>query len=224
MDKQQLRLYGYLRDRKYPEALCLLMNWLPTASYKEVSTWIAEAPGFYRPRVATAIRDVLTGYPEIRYGTPVLIRYEPAPGIEDALELPLPDTTPDDVVTGIQWLPLSVLRDGKPLLDPRPEPVIVMPYTTTCAVLAMRTKHPYTIPAPSADWWSEAFRVPEGNRVRLSGTMTLPWIDAIEAGCMLQARAMTANPPDTPRHFLDDTAFAWALDAGAQFRMALQSL
>lgn len=222
---QMAHLIAALMVARIPAALEQVQAWLPTASFADVAACLDLCPCDIRPRLVSLIRDVLTGYPDVLYGIPVLIYFEPArPAIGYAaehLELPLPDySPPHESVTSIGWMPLSILRDDTPL-GPRPWPQYIQPYTTDCVILTMRVRGADDAPpVPDDQWFADAFRVPDGDKITLSSGTSMPWIDAIEAGCVLLTQALSNRPSyDTIfRHFLPESAAFEAMRQGWKFR------
>lgn len=199
-------------------ALDRAQAWLPAASYADVAQWISSAPPYIRPHLTSLLRDVITEYPTMWYGIPVLVRYAPADGCS-RLELPLPDCPPDESVRSIGWLPVSVLHDGAPI-GMRPGPHYAEAGVPTAAVLLMRVDNADygAPPGPDDRWWGDAFWVPDGDCVTMTSGAVLPWIDALEACAVMLASATSACPPATQRRFLDDyDAYRAAQEKGSQF-------
>lgn len=231
LDTDQLAtLIAALMVNRIPTALEQVQAWIPNASFADVAACIDLCPADIRPRLVALIRDVLTGYPEVLFGIPVLIYYEPAKPADghaaQHLELPLPDYSPPaESVTTLGWLPLSVLRDDTPL-GPRPWPQYIQPYTTECAILSMRVRGADDEPpVPDDAWFAAAFRVPDGDRITITTGTCMPWIDAIEAGCVLLTQALSNRPShDTLfRRFLPESASFEAMRQGWKFRTEMLS-
>lgn len=216
----EIRFADLLRRCQLVDAIQELRPWLATASYKQINQLCLSVPEPLRRHAVLLIRDLLTGYPEVLFGAPVLIYFDSPDG--NSLELPLPDCTPDLSVTSIAWLPLTVLRSPAPfsLRDASRTLVTIQSGRTECAVLVMQSKA-CEPPAPSDEWWGDAFRniLPDGH-IRVSSRFIAGYPEAIECGCALMASAHSSAPGlvDTPNLFMGDDAYIWAQTAGQQWR------
>jgi hypothetical protein len=222
VSREMIELYARLRLGRVEEALLQMQTWLPGATYSDISHLIDSCPATQREHLVALIQDVLTGYPDVLWGCPVLIRYN-SDGC-DSLPLQLPECPPHEVIVSISWLPLSMLRDGEPM-RPHRGVVNVHACNTTCAVLLMRTRGPEAPLAPEGEWFGDALEGRSGDQVYASGKLVLPWPAAVEAGCVQHAYTMSGDgATDMEALFLNSDARAEAIETGLGFRRMLHAL
>lgn len=184
---------------------------------------LAAASDRDRPALVSLLRDVLTQYPHTLLGAPVLITYRSA---RAEIELPVPeerDRSPSYDLDFLGWLPLSAhLPIDLPREDDPPATISIKTGCVQCAIALCRTS-PDLPDAEShtltAEWWAALFGdIPLQDTVHISSRMLLPYPDALEAARVLYGIAATGTPPIKPPGFLSDHAWAWAIDAGLQYR------
>lgn len=193
-------------------------EWTQTASYGDITQIFRSMPLLDRDRLVLILRDVLTHYPETTHGFPVLL------AISDpqnrSLLLPLPEhAPPDPTITKMAWVGLNTLREGR---FGQPAQNLRIPAGGMhCAVLLTTTAGP-AMPTLTDEWWSELMEVAPGACLRMSSRICAPWPDAVEAAAaMLSAAATGGTQFDTPRLFLDEASWAFALECGQDWRRAL---
>jgi len=182
-----------------------------------------------RPRLVTLLRDIITEYPHTLLGAPVLIRWRSS---RATIELPVPDSLDPAPSAGLEfvaWLPLdsripaSLPRPGVP-----PATVTIASHRIQCAVALFRATPDAPDPDQhdiSHDWWATLFsETPQQDSVYLSARMLLPYPDALEAAQVLYRTAFKGKPPTQLARFLSDDAWAWAVDAGLQYRRQLSEI
>jgi hypothetical protein len=212
----------YLQKGELFPALYWADQWLQLASYKQISELVADAPDRLREHVVLLLEDVLSRWPTVRWGLPVLFRWR---GDEErSLMLPLPEQAPPDVsITAMGWVPLNTLREPGQYGASSPR-VFIPSSGIHAAVLMCQTAGP-TPPTISDEWWSELFAdsLHPGCDLRMSSRLLLPLPSAIEAAAAQLSSAVTGGKGvDTPRVFLDDETHEFALAAGVEWRQALQ--
>jgi hypothetical protein len=176
-----------------------------------------------REHVVLLLEDVLSQWPTVKWGLPVLVRYrDPAGG---SLLLPLPEhAAPDPSITKMAWVSLNTMRDRRAFGLPSVN-VAIPSDGVHAAVLMCQTAGP-TPPVISDEWFAELFaeHLQPGCDLRLSSRLVLPLPSAIEAAAAQLSAAVTGGKlVDTPRVFLDDETWAFALEAGVEWRKTLQS-
>jgi len=213
-----LEISTHLRRAKLPPVLAWAKEWTQTATYGDIQRLVAQVPARERDHFVLLLRDVLSGYPEVTHGLPVLFRYTDANN--GSMHLPLPEhAPPDPSIRSMSWLSLATLRDGRRFGLPRDS--YIEPGGMHCAVLLVQTAGP-TEPELSDEWWSELLEIPEHASLSISSRAVLPWPDAVEAGCALLSAARTGGTNvETPRLFLSSGAWDWALTAGLEWRRTL---
>lgn len=213
-----------LRTGQIALALERAQVWLPKASYADISRLTDHCPASLQQHLVVLFRDVLTGWPNSLYGIPCVFRYEPDRQRDTDLILPLPDSPPNDFVTSVSWMPLSIWRDTAPFW-PRPGPVSIQAGTQSGAVLLVRGKcSDVALEPPDDEWWGEAFRLlPDGDRIEMSSRGCMPITDALEYGLRMLNSALGSHNVETPRRFISELEYQAAAEAGRQFRGMLQS-
>jgi hypothetical protein len=101
--------------------------------------------------------------------------------------------------------------------------VVIQSNQTECAILLLQCKGS-AAPEITDEWWSDVFRdqLPDGC-IRISSRVLSPYPEAMEAACSLFASAniSAAGLVETPQLFLADESYAWAQEAGQDWRKAL---
>ncbi len=176
-----------------------------------------------RPLLVTLLRDVITDYPRTLIGAPVLLRWSSA---RDILELPVPDSldpNPDEGLEFVAWLPHNAYIPAElPAPGDPPTTVTIATHCIQCAIAVFRAAADAPDPADhdiEHAWWATLFSAtPLQDTVYLSARMLLPYPDALEAARVLYSTATAGKPPVQRAAFLTDHAWAWAVDAGLQYR------
>jgi hypothetical protein len=198
-------------------------QWLQFASYGEIRDLVKEAPERLREHVVLLLEDVLSQWPTVRWGLPVLFRWSDPQGGD--LPLPLPEhSAPDPSITRMSWVSLNTMRDRRPYGSPT-ENLCVSSGGVHCAILMCQTASQLP-PTISDEWFGELFAdsLKPGCDLRISSRLVLPLPSAVEAGAALLSAASTGGKQvDTPRVFLDNETWAFALEAGVEWRNTLQS-
>lgn len=192
--------------------------WTQTATYADITRLVKSMPPLDRDRLVLILRDVLTHYPETTHGLPVLFQYQDAQSL--SLLLPLPEyAPPDPSITKMAWVSLNTLREGR---FGQPTQNLRIPTDGMhCAVLLTTTAGP-AMPTLTDEWWAELMETAPGACLRMSSRICAPWPDAVEAAAaMLSAAATGGSQVDTPRLFLDEASWAFALEVGQGWRRAL---
>lgn len=217
------RLTDLLRRCQLVDAINELRPWLATATYADIRLLCSNMPERLRRHAVLLIKDILTGYPEVLYGAPVLIWYDSPAG--RVLTLPLPEAAPDTNVVSVAWTSLRTLRQAAPFAQRHVThgPVVIQSNQTECSILLVQCKGT-TAPEMSDEWWSDVFRdqMSDG-RIRISSRILAPYPEALEAACSLFASANSSATGlvETPQLFLSDESYAWAQEAGQDWRKAL---
>lgn len=213
----------YLEKGDLFPALYWADQWLQLASYKQIRELVAEAPDRLREHVVLLLDDVLSCWPTVRWGLPVLFCWRDDEA--RSLLLPLPEhAPPDPTITSMGWVSLHTLREKAPFGASSPRATIPSG-GIHAAILMCQTVGPIP-PTISDEWWSELFAdsLHPGCDLRVSSRLLLPLPSAIEAGAAQLSAAVTGGKQvDTPRVFLDDETWAFALEAGVEWRKALQA-
>lgn len=198
-------------------------QWLQFATYGEICELVKSTPERQRKHALLLLEDVLSCWPEVKWGLPVLFRYRDEQGGD--LQLPLPEyAAPDPSITSMGWVSLNTMRDRRQY-GMTSQLVTIPSCGVQCAILMCQTAGPMP-PTISDEWWSELFaeHLQPGCDLRISSRLLLPLPSAIEAGAaMLSAASTGGRKVDTPRVFLDDETHAFAQDAGIDWRQALQA-
>lgn len=216
-------LADLLRRCQLTDAMEQLRPWLSAASYADIRRLCMSMPERLRRHAVLLIKDLLTGYPEVLFGAPILIYFDSPAG--RVLELPLPDAAPDTNVTSVAWISLRTLRQAQPFDQSQAShgPMVIQSNRTECAILLLQCKGT-TAPEISDEWWSDVFRdrLPDG-RIQMSSRILSPWPEALEAACSLfaSANSTAAGMVETPQLFLSDESYAWTQEAGQDWRKAL---
>jgi hypothetical protein len=213
-------IYALLKAQRIVEAISCAREWSKTASYADIEIAVAECPANYRRRMVSMLRDVLSGYPRVQFGAPVLIRYEPQDPAAGPLRLTLPDVSPDDSVGAIAWLSLDNVAADVPLSAP--SLIDIAPHKTTVAVLLLRTSGEET-PVISDSWWGDLFSETGAEPITISSNIVAPLPDAIEAGRVLLGAATHHSAPDFSQMFLSDHDYIRALSAGGEWVQMLSA-
>jgi hypothetical protein len=169
----------------------------------------------YRQRLIALVRDVLSDYPTMTFGVPMLIYVESSDCVHRPLRLPLPDYQPPDTnIESCAWLGLNTLRS--PIDFGKPAPVTVFTSRVAGAVLLLRcrTEDP---PRISDEWYGDVFNDLPGH-VSIHTLAPMPWPDAVEAAAamLVNARAVGVTV-DSPQVFLDFGLHFAAQDVGRRF-------
>jgi len=188
----------------------------PKMRYSELYSLCMNVPQPMRERYITLLNDVLSGYPHVCFGVPVLM-YAMTPTYPGSmLELPLPDHQPPD--SGIQrcsWLGLSTLHSEAPF-GSQEGPVLLPPFQTTSAVLRFYCQGE-SAPELNDEWWGDLFRTMPANVCITTGT-PMTWPQAVEYAAMMLYAEGTAGDA-FPQMFLTDDAFVAASLDGVEFIM-----
>lgn len=196
-----------------------LREWLRSASYADIRAFSEQLPDAKaHAHFLSLVRDVITGYPGGLWGAPVLLYY--SAGTNSNLTLPLAEYAPDPDITNLSWMPLDVLHRQVPY-RPSGDLVSVCEDEVSCAILAITTHHAAPPELPG-EWWGDLFYPSPATRLRVSAQRVMPFPEAVEAGAALLAAVQAGTwQTDTPRLFLSDRSWAWALDMGLAWRNAL---
>lgn len=216
------RLVSALRGGRVAESIGLMQDWLKTARPGEAPRLVNDCPARVRPLLTTLMRDVLSGYPAVLLGCPLLIYAAPVIELDSPLSpclwLPTLRSGSAQPCEGLQfegWLPVGA--EPPVNLLPQPfKPTVPVSWRTPTAAVALFRHDPETdvedidVPSP---WWGDLFLSTPG-QVRLSGKTLLPYPDALEAAARLQAAAR-GEPRESLSVFLSEDE--WAFEAGAAF-------
>ena len=106
------KLLFTLRHGRIDQSVDLVQAWLKTARPGQVTALAKACPEQVRPQLTTLLRDVVSGFPDVLFGCPILIHAvpdieldEPAP---PCLWLPSLEASADQPCDGLQfegWLP-----------------------------------------------------------------------------------------------------------------------
>lgn len=212
-----------LRHGRIDQSFDLVQSWLKTARPGQLTALVNACPEQVRPRLTTLLRDVISGFPDVLFGCPILIHAAPDVELDEpappCLWLPSLDASEHQPCDGLRFegwlstdaeLPVSLL--------PGPfKPTVPVPWRTSTSSVAL-FRHDHTRCAEEsidipAEWWANLFRSTPG-KVRLLGRMLLPYPDALEAARELQAAARGESLPGSGA-FLRDCD--WARDSGLTF-------
>lgn len=198
-------------------------QWLQLATYGEIRDLVKEAPERLREHVVLLLEDVLSQWPTVKWGLPVLFCWNHPEGL--ALQLPLPEhAAPDPSITRMAWVSLNTMRDRRPY--GMPSPLVTIPSGGVhCSILMCQTASQVP-PTITDEWFGELFadHLQPGCDLRMSSRLVLPLPSAIEAGAALLSAASTGGKQvETPRVFLDLETWAFALEAGVEWRQTLQA-
>lgn len=189
-------------------------HWLRGASYVDIRDFVGHFPAERRPYVASLLRDVLTDYPTVTWGLPVLISVKGG-----GLTLPLPERSPDPSVTRLRWLPLTFLDGPAAFGDANGDMLDVPEDSTSVVILLAKTALPAPPVLSDGMWWAELLAAPDELSICVEAGPPMPFPDAMEAGVDLLATVCNgATDVDRQRVFLGDEGWMWALDSGLKWR------
>lgn len=212
-----------LKAGQFERGIELARSWLAAAESGEPETLLAECSEQVRPRIALLMRDLLSGYPEVLLGCPVLIHATPELELDSPspphMLLPRPrggTERPCADLKFLGWLPATAhLPAPQPF---RHENFSDLPWFTPTALVALFRAGAEAMDAHSLDlpaaWWGRLFAGTPGN-VCLTGSLMLPYPDALEAAAAMQAAAR-AEPAPERTFFLTETD--WAREEGREFQ------
>lgn len=198
-------------------------QWLQVATYGEIRDLVNDTPAHLRKHVVLLLEDVISCWPTVKWGLPVLFRYRDELGGE--LQLPLPEhAAPDPSITSMGWISLNTLRDRR-RYGMTSQLVTISSGGIHCAILMCQTAS-HMPPTIRDEWFGELFdeHIQPGCDLRISSRLLLPLPSAIEAGAaMLSAASTGGKQVETPRVFLDVETYAFAMEAGVEWRQTLQA-
>jgi len=163
-----------------------------------------------RRRLTAAAYDLLSNYPTVLYGMPVLIRAD----TEDlAIMLPAPSNfAPLAGEPVLSWCSLRQCYAGYSAAGPEIET-----NTTYVGMVKIATGDVDAPIIPDA-WVADAIGYPAGVKLTVMADRVLPWPAAVEAGIMLLSVGRQGSPEDIPTIFLDGAEKQWATDAALIWR------
>ena len=162
-----------------------------------------------RRRLAAAAYDLLSNYPTILYGLPVLIRADS----DDLAVLPAPNNfAPLGGATVVSWCSLRECYAGYSATGPEIET-----NTTFVGIVKIATGDIDPPAIPDA-WVADAIGYPSEVKLTVMADRVLPWPAAVEAGIMLLSVGRQGSPVDIPTIFLDGAEKQWATDVALIWR------
>lgn len=211
MTDQTARLATSLRSSRPASAFLALQDWAQNKTRAQYQDLLRACSDRDRPTIASALREVSAGFPP-RWGLPVLMYYQ---GRQDWLALPASTTQPVPEAVAWHWESAS--------WSPAPQgPAGILADRAQCALLVVRTPNPEPPDIPN-EYWNTLFGgLPDGEQIRISARIALPYIDALEAALLLKAVAASGRVPNLRREFLQEHAWQWAVQAGEHFRQLVR--
>lgn len=223
---------GLLAQSNVKNALDLMRTWLATAAPGEPELLLAECQPELKPKIALLMRDLLSRYPHTIIGAPTLFYFK---SDEEGGVLGLPSPTIDSAypchdLQFLGWAPLSTkLPLQLPFRNVRGSVRI-----SSCrieAAVAVFKSHPNIFDHEELilpdSWWAYLFQERDGNSVRISARVLLPYPDALEsARAMLAAAYEGQSQTDfqLSSHFIGASGLEWAHAAGQLFKETCQHL
>lgn len=216
-------LYDTLAQHDATGAIRALQSWLPSARYADVVDCLNGCPPDLRVSLQSLLRDLISGYPAVRYGVPVLLRYAPVyERAGEILHAPLPLISNRKGVASCRWIESDVLDISPYILDPVSlHKVRVLPDAITVGVLMLRSTSEEVPAEPEGRWWQSLLNAPSGGEVKLFPGHVWPWIDAVEVALVMGEVAQTGELPQRSVAFLSDDLYCWAIEAGGRFGRAV---
>ena len=222
-----------LKRRDFCAALDLVSTWNLTCASGDTLRLLDACNPKIRPNVTVLLRDVLSQYPNILLGCPMLffVTLDNPDNPQQLFDLPYPsdeNKKPCEELEFVDWvacgtqLPLSIPFQPKRhqnKLNWRVPTAIVALFE-----LKVRTADPDEIRIP-AEWWGRFFlRNMESSIdfcVNLEGDLLINYPDSIDIAEVQQAGAQGLNFPK-PRFFQGD--LSWAYERGMRFSERFKSL
>lgn len=218
-----------LRQGRFDRSIDLARGWLAAAQPGEPQKLLTACSVQMRPHVALLMRDLLSGYPEMLLGCPVLIYATPELEVDSPvppyLALPRARVATAQPCANVQflgWLPATARA---PVPQPfRPESFeTAICWSVPTAAVALFRAGPEALDSGidllPAMWWGQLFSA-TGCNVSLTGRLMLPYADALDAAAAMQAAAR-AEPEPKGAVFLAETG--WSRDEGMRFQAMCRS-
>ncbi len=162
-----------------------------------------------RRRLAAAAYDLLSNYPSILYGLPVLIRADS----EDLAMLPAPSNfAPLAGAPVVSWCSLRQCYSDYSAAGPE-----IDTNTTYVGMVRIATGDVDPPAIPDA-WVADAIGYPTRVKLTVMADRVLAWPAAVEAGIVLLSVGRQGSPVDIPTIFLDGAEKQWATDVALIWR------
>lgn len=221
------QLESLLISGKIGPAIVLVQSWLAVAGPYDVESLLDAMRPDIQPKLALLLRDLISSYPTMLVGCPVLLYIKPEDAQSVSVTLPGPRETlaqPNTQMSFVGWLGIDHLSSTPIKLKSTRGQMDVPTNQVQVAIAIFETQEnffdqkEFDIPF---FWWANLFQPIDG-LVRVSARMAMPYPDAYEAARIMLC---SANEKMAPRvnHFLSDEGATWAMNEGLVFKETCES-
>jgi len=194
-----------LRSQNPADALQTLAGWVQHTSFRQIRSTLLSTPPALRPTLATAVSDLLSGYPVTRWGIPILL-HGTAPNQPNLIPHPPAGTT---LITLRQVLSDQGLASDTIYPD------------RNQVVLLQLGGDAFEPPALPADAFLPLIDAGPGGSIKIAGGKAFVWPEAVEVAIRMQAVLLDPAECAVATVFVGDAGWAYASETAGRFRQAV---